>query len=113
MKMLMLLVVNKPAGHGCASSHWSSYWNFAEYALGYGRAAASEPFEPVLIHRLDGDTSGVIAIAKNGIALDFFRINFATDDKKWYGALVRGSKMKMGKIRVGLVVTQRISVSGL
>ena len=92
-----VLVINKPAGMVVHPAIGHPSGTLLNRALGYGRAAPS-PFEPSLIHRLDGDTSGVIALAKNRQALDYFQDQFRNrTTKKWYAALVRGSKIEDGQ----------------
>lgn len=62
-----LLVVEKPAGvvvHP-APGHRSGTLSQALEALG---AAGGEPWRPGLVHRLDRDTSGLLAVAKNEAA---------------------------------------------
>jgi 23S rRNA pseudouridine1911/1915/1917 synthase len=87
-----LLVVNKAAGVVVHPAIGHANGTLLNIALGYGRSA-SQPFEPKLIHRLDGETSGVIALAKTRHALDYYQDQFRQrTTKKWYAAIVHGAK---------------------
>jgi 23S rRNA pseudouridine955/2504/2580 synthase len=69
---------------------------------------AEFPQRPLLVHRLDKDTSGVILVAKNREAAAFFSQLFAAENRsiiKRYLALCKGSPApEAGRIRLELEV---------
>ena len=82
------LILNKPSGlvvHPAVGHPRGTLLNgLLHYTAG--------EWTPSLVHRLDADTSGVIAVAKHTSALDFFQKAFKERDvQKTYLALVAGS----------------------
>lgn len=67
-----LLVVNKPAGMVVHPAHnnWDgTLVNGILYHLNQNIPAGKEPFRPGLVHRIDKDTSGLLLIAKEEVAM--------------------------------------------
>ena len=63
-------------------------------------AEAGDPFRPGIVHRLDKDTSGVMVVARNSVALRQLVQDFKDRQvKKIYRALVHGTPAeKEGRI---------------
>jgi len=96
-----LLVVAKPAGvvvHG-GSGHEES---LLDRLIAY--AAPSAEFQPALVHRLDRDTSGLLVLARTGLAQRRLAASLrAGAFEKTYLALVRGRPAPPeGEIRAAL-----------
>ncbi|MEI7498060.1 MAG: RluA family pseudouridine synthase [Candidatus Falkowbacteria bacterium] len=88
------LVINKPAGllvHG--GKHIKDI-SLVDWLIKYYPAVATvgdSPERPGIIHRLDKDVSGVMLIAKNQIAFDYYKSLFSQRlMHKKYTALVHG-----------------------
>ncbi|MDE0896356.1 MAG: RluA family pseudouridine synthase, partial [Planctomycetota bacterium] len=101
-----VLIANKPAGVASEPERWSPELGsvagaLLAYALGHEPSADDDEdsleWRPRLLHRLDKDTSGVIAAAKNLDAERILRAAFegaaktgAHDIRKTYLALIEG-----------------------
>ncbi len=89
------LIVNKPAGllvHSIEDSEESSVvdWLIKKYPK--IKNVGEDKNRPGIVHRLDKDTSGILLIAKNQEAFEYFKKLFQERKiKKVYGALVYGS----------------------
>jgi len=104
-----VLVVNKPAGMSVHAGAGNSQGTLVNALLGRGQSlssggAATDDLRPGIVHRLDKDTSGVIAIAKNDFAHAKLAESFRTRAvKKTYLALAEGSFDKeKGKIELAI-----------
>ena len=105
-----LLVCDKPAGlvvH--AGTKHMKQDTLIDLAKSYvGQKSGKKRFiEPVLVHRLDRDTSGVILIAKNKRTLRYLHNNLRSNEfKKRYVALCHGiPSVKKGSIELSLIRT--------
>jgi 23S rRNA pseudouridine1911/1915/1917 synthase len=87
-----LLVVNKPAGMVVHPGHGHSQGTLVNALLArYPILAVGESGRRGIVHRLDRDTSGLIAVAKTEDALEHLRRQFKSRQvKKTYLALVHG-----------------------
>jgi 23S rRNA pseudouridine1911/1915/1917 synthase len=91
-----VLVVNKPAGMSVHAGAGNSRGTLVNALLGRGQAlsrggAVTDDLRPGIVHRLDKETSGVIAIAKNDSAHAKLAEAFRTRAvKKTYIALAEG-----------------------
>lgn len=88
-----LILINKPAGmivHPAVGHHHGTLVNAL---LGrYGIAPGGDPWRPGIVHRLDQDTSGVMAVARTMVALTFLQEAFRERRvHKRYIALMHGS----------------------
>lgn len=88
-----MVVVNKPAGmivHP-AKGHWSGTLASA-LAFRFGQLSTTGgPQRPGIVHRLDRDTSGVIAVARDDRSHEALAAQFkARTTEKEYWAIVRG-----------------------
>ena len=66
-----LLVINKPKGlvvHPAASHQDDTLVNGLLYALGDDLSGINGELRPGIVHRIDKDTSGLLAVAKNDLA---------------------------------------------
>ncbi len=66
-----LLVINKPKGlvvHPAAGHEDDTLVNGLLYALGDGLSGINGELRPGIVHRIDKDTSGLLAVAKNDLA---------------------------------------------
>ena len=66
-----LLVINKPKGlvvHPAAGHQDDTLVNGLLYALGDGLSGINGELRPGIVHRIDKDTSGLLAVAKNDLA---------------------------------------------
>lgn len=105
-----ILVCNKPTGlvvH--AGSKHQTHHTLIDLASCYLRQGVrkKKAFEPVLVHRLDKDTSGVILIAKNKQILRYLHTSIRKKEmKKNYRALCHGIPTKAkGTITFSLLKT--------
>jgi len=92
-----LAVINKPAGmvvHPAPGNYSGTVVNAMLYHCpDLGRIGGD--IRPGIVHRLDKDTSGVLAVAKNGIAHDLISRQFKDRTvKKKYLAIAHGSMEK-------------------
>jgi 23S rRNA pseudouridine1911/1915/1917 synthase len=92
-----VLIVNKPAGMSVHAGAGNSRGTLVNALLGRGQTLsrggtqAEEPLRPGIVHRLDKQTSGLIAIAKNDYAHAKLAESFRTRAvKKTYLALIEG-----------------------
>ena len=87
-----LLVVNKAPGMVVHPAIGHPRGTLVNAVLGHlGALAGDETLRPGLIHRLDADTSGVIAVAKHPQALQYCQDAFRERRvRKWYLALAGG-----------------------
>ena len=71
------------------------------------KAQRRESPDPVLVHRIDRDTSGIILIAKNKRVLRFLHTHFREHqiDKKYFAVCHGRPQKNKGTIEVGLVKT--------
>ncbi|OGJ89328.1 MAG: hypothetical protein A2268_08365 [Candidatus Raymondbacteria bacterium RifOxyA12_full_50_37] len=91
------ILINKPAGiavHGYPGHYKATVLEVLQHYLKAQSNTASLTFQPQLAHRLDRDTSGVVAVAKNAAALRYLAELFRTRavDKK-YLAIIEGSML--------------------
>lgn len=87
-----LLVINKPAGMVVHPAVGHTSGTLVNAVLGYAPEIVTGNEErPGIVHRLDRDTSGVMLIAKNDVALHELQRQFAAREiHKIYIALVNG-----------------------
>lgn len=89
-----LLVVNKKAGMVVHPAHgnWNSTLvNALLFHLNHNLPSGKEPFRPGLVHRIDKDTSGLLLIAKEELAMmKLARQFFEHSVERTYVALVWG-----------------------
>ena len=104
-----VLAVNKPAGMSVHAGAGSSRGTLVNALLGRGQSLSrggvvSNDLRPGIVHRLDKDTSGVIAIAKNDFAHAKLAESFRTRAvKKTYLALAEGRlDAPSGKIELAI-----------
>jgi RluA family pseudouridine synthase len=104
-----ILVCNKPAGlvvhPGSGHTHSDNLIDLAAaYILSKQNIAAGPPEAPVLMHRLDRDTSGVILLAKNaGIARRLHEALRAGKFKKQYAAVAHNRPPEFeGTVTLGM-----------
>ena len=89
-----LVVVNKAAGMVVHPAIGHPRGTLINALLGRYHLHGGEPSRPGLIHRLDADTTGIIAVARNQAALAFYQDRFRERSvKKTYLALIHGSPM--------------------
>jgi 23S rRNA pseudouridine1911/1915/1917 synthase len=89
-----LITINKPAGlvvHPAFGNYTGTLVNALTYRFKGQRTKTGEPMRPLLVHRIDKNTSGIMIVAKNEeaqmkIANEFF--NHTIERKYW--ALVWG-----------------------
>ncbi|MBI5077042.1 RluA family pseudouridine synthase [Candidatus Falkowbacteria bacterium] len=101
-KTAAYLIVEKPAGllvHATENStaptlaDWlaKKFPEIKKIADSESLARADLTFRPGIVHRLDRDVSGVMLIARNQAAFDYFKKQFQTKQvKKEYAALIHG-----------------------
>ena len=90
-----VLVINKPKGlvvHPAAGHQDDTLVSGLKYAYGDNLSAVNGPMRPGIVHRIDKDTSGLLAIAKN----DFAHVMLASQLQdhtmaRTYEAIVCGS----------------------
>ena len=105
-----VLVVNKPAGMSVHAGAGNSHGTLVNALLGRGQSlskgegALTDDLRPGIVHRLDKDTSGVIAIAKNDFAHAKLAESFRTRAvQKTYLALAEGKfDRENGKIELAI-----------
>ena len=87
-----VVVINKPADMVVHPAIGHRRGTLVNALLGrYGQALGGEPWRPGIIHRLDEDTSGVIAVARTNASLAFFQEAFRERTVgKRYLALIHG-----------------------
>ena len=106
-----ILVVNKPAGlptHGFSGRDRATLANFILARWPGVSAVGRTRWEPGLVHRLDGETSGLVVAAKNERAFENLRSQFLRRRvKKIYWALVWGKTPEQGLIELPLTHDKR------
>lgn len=87
-----LVVIDKPAHMVVHPAVGHRRGTLVNALLGrYGQSLGGEPWRPGLVHRLDEDTSGVIAVARTAASLAFLQTAFRERQVgKRYLALVHG-----------------------
>jgi 23S rRNA pseudouridine1911/1915/1917 synthase len=87
-----VVVIDKPAGMVVHPAIGHRRGTLVNALLGrYGQSLGGEPWRPGLVHRLDEDTSGVIAVARTAASLAFLQEAFRERKVgKRYLALVHG-----------------------
>jgi RluA family pseudouridine synthase len=98
------LVVHPGTGHGRGDTLIDLVQAYMTAKSAAGKTAMPDP---VLVHRIDRDTSGIILIAKNKRVLRFLHTHFRDHQiEKIYFAVCHGRPQKSkGTIEVGLVKT--------
>ena len=90
-----LLVINKPKGlvvHPAAGHQDDTLVNGLLYALGDGLSGINGQLRPGIVHRIDKDTSGLLAVAKNDFAHTFLASQLKDHSMhRVYEAIVVGS----------------------
>ena len=90
-----LLVINKPKGlvvHPAAGHQDDTLVNGLLYALGDDLSGINGELRPGIVHRIDKDTSGLLAVAKNDFAHAFLASQLADHTMaRTYEAIVCGS----------------------
>jgi 23S rRNA pseudouridine955/2504/2580 synthase len=96
-----IYVLNKPSGFAVQGGS-KTYHHLDGLLMGLGAELGERP---LLVHRLDRDTSGVIVVAKRRAVASALGKLFATRNvKKTYWAIVKGvPKPAQGKIDVALI----------
>ena len=106
-----ILIVDKPAGlatHGFSGRDGATLANFLLARWPELTNIGKSRWEPGLVHRLDGDTSGLVVIAKTQTAFENLRSQFRRRRiKKIYWALVWGSTPAEGVIQIPLAHDRR------
>ena len=89
-----MLVINKPAGilvHPTPLHHKGTIVNALLARYPEIRTVGENPLRPGIVHRLDKDTSGLLAVAKTQHAFEWLKRQFMDREvKKTYLALVEG-----------------------
>lgn len=89
-----IAIVNKPAGmvvHPAAGNYEGTLVNALLHHLGKPAGANIDPIRPGLVHRLDKDTSGILVVAKDEMALAYLQRELKERRiKRIYKALVWG-----------------------
>jgi 23S rRNA pseudouridine1911/1915/1917 synthase len=95
-----LLIVDKPAGLAVHPGAGRAQGTLAAQLLTLGAAGGEDPERPGIVHRLDRDTSGLLAVARSDEA--YVRLQDAIRRRRVerrYTALVRGRpRSRMGRI---------------
>ena len=90
-----LLVINKPKGlvvHPAAGHQDDTLVNGLLYALGDDLSGINGELRPGIVHRIDKDTSGLLAVAKNDLAHSFLASQLKDHTMaRSYEAIVCGS----------------------
>jgi len=90
-----MLVVNKPKGlvvHPAAGHQNDTLVNGLLYALGDDLSGINGELRPGIVHRIDKDTSGLLAVAKNDLAHSFLASQLKDHSMaRTYEAIVCGS----------------------
>lgn len=96
-----IFVLNKPSGFAVQGGT-KTHHHLDGLLMGLGKELGERP---LLVHRLDRDTSGVIVIAKRRAVASSLGKLFATRNvKKTYWAIVKGvPKPQQGRIEVALI----------
>lgn len=96
-----IFILNKPSGFAVQGGT-KTYHHLDGLLMGLGKELGERP---LLVHRLDRDTSGVIVIARRRAIASALGTLFATRNvKKTYWAVVKGvPKPQQGRIEVALV----------
>ena len=101
-----IVVVDKPAGlptHGFSGRGGATLANFLLARWPELANVGKSRWEPGLVHRLDGDTSGLVVVAKTQTAFENLRSQFRRRRvKKIYWALVWGMTPAEGVIEIPL-----------
>jgi 23S rRNA pseudouridine1911/1915/1917 synthase len=101
-----LLALDKPAGmatHGFSARDDGTLANFILARWPELLSVGKSRWEPGLVHRLDGETSGLILVAKTQTAFDSLRRQFRRREvSKTYWALVWGDSLDRGEIHLPL-----------
>ncbi len=92
-----IMVVNKEAGIVVHPGTGNLSNTLVNGLLAHDKSIAgvgNDPLRPGIVHRLDKDTSGLLAVAKTSQALSFLQKEFSCRRvKKWYLALVHGANL--------------------
>ncbi|MBO8139609.1 MAG: RluA family pseudouridine synthase [Thermosipho sp. (in: Bacteria)] len=95
-----ILIINKPAGISIHPGKGTHIATLIEGLIYYGN---QNNFKPLLVHRLDKHTSGILIIAKNAPASRILsEIISSREMEKQYVTLVVGKTNKSGKIDLPL-----------
>ena len=90
-----LLIVNKPAGmvvHPAYGNYTGTLVNALYYYLKDQKLEDGSPMKPLLVHRIDKNTSGLLVVTKNELAqMRLAKTFFDHDLERKYLALVWGS----------------------
>ncbi|MDP3730968.1 MAG: RluA family pseudouridine synthase [bacterium] len=103
-----ILVLNKPTGISVHKTHpqdlHETVVDFVLEKYPEIKSVGEDPLRPGIVHRLDKETSGLMIVAKNQKAFEYFKNLFQTRQiKKTYLALVHGRpKEKKGRIELPL-----------
>ncbi len=104
-----LLLINKPSGLLVHGGNEESTHTLTKDVLNYlyykNEYQPEDTFKPVLIHRLDRNTSGLIMFAKNYLSLVEMQkiLNDKDALKKTYLVLIKGHLKKNGTISINVV----------
>lgn len=95
-----LVVVDKPAGLTMHPGAGTSSGTLAAQLITLGAAGGDDPSRPGIVHRLDRDTSGLVAVARSAAVHDRLQEAIrARDVERRYLALVRGvPRSRTGRI---------------
>lgn len=89
-----IIIVNKPAGmvvHPAAGNYQGTLVNALLYHFGKPAGENIDPIRPGLVHRLDKDTSGILVVAKDEMALAYLQRELKERRiKRIYKAIVWG-----------------------
>lgn len=89
-----LLIINKEAGmvvHPAFGNYTGTMVNALHHYLGQQQLPDGSPVKPLLVHRIDKNTSGLLVVAKNEIAqMRLAKVFFDHDLERKYRALVWG-----------------------
>ena len=101
------LAINKPAGLAVVPERNAEDYPLMDALLDHARrqapAAAGQPVRPMIVHRLDRDTTGVLLIAKGPDAMRDLTEQFAGRSvRKEYLAIVRGRPPQEAEIALRL-----------
>ena len=105
-----ILVLNKPAGISVHKTHpqdpHKTVVDFVLEKYPEIKSVGEDPLRPGIVHRLDKETSGLMIVAKNQKAFEYFKNLFQTRQiKKTYLALVRGHlKEKKGSAGLYFII---------
>jgi 23S rRNA pseudouridine1911/1915/1917 synthase len=86
-----LLVVDKPPGISVHPGAGQRKGTLASQLLSLGAAGGPDPARPGVVHRLDGDTSGLLVVARSEESYEALRRGIGRKEvDRRYSALVRG-----------------------